>query len=291
MIIDKVINNNVVTAVDKNGNEVVLMGKGIGFGIKSGQSIDAERIEKKYVMDSHADVNRFEEVVKSIPMEHLDVSMDIISYAKEVLNNRLSSSIYISLTDHINFALERYHSGVMFENPLLNEVRNFYPREYLVGEYAIALIQKRMKILLPMDEVGSIALHFVNASPGVCMFPSHLGEGHFRFRDPLRFGEDRFGAISDIVGRIPVSAKIIIYCCHGVTIRFTATHKSGSNRHFFFCANVGLACGHEPWLAWVIEQKSIICFCHWLPQKISFGISSFVTRALRASVSEWERLQ
>lgn len=163
MIIDKIINNNVVTAIDKSGNEAVLMGKGIGFGIKSGQSIDAERIEKKYVMDSHADVNRFEEVVKSIPMEHLDVSMDIISYAKEVLNNRLSSSIYISLTDHINFALERYLTGVMFENPLLNEIRNFYPREYLVGEYAIALIQKRMKILLPMDEVGSIALHFVNA--------------------------------------------------------------------------------------------------------------------------------
>ena len=86
MIIDKIINNNVVTAIDKSGNEAVLMGKGIGFGIKSGQSIDAERIEKKYVMDSHADVNRFEEVVKSIPMEHLDVSMDIISYAKEVLN-------------------------------------------------------------------------------------------------------------------------------------------------------------------------------------------------------------
>ena len=169
MVIEKVINNNIVTALDNGGNEVILMGKGIGFRAKSGQVIKENLVEKRYIMDSHADVNQFGQLLNSIPLEHLDISMDIISYARQVLNNRLSSSIYMSLTDHINFALERYHTGVVFENHLLNEVRSFYPREYLIGKYAISLIEERMDVLLPVDEAGAIALHFVNAEYNMSM--------------------------------------------------------------------------------------------------------------------------
>jgi beta-glucoside operon transcriptional antiterminator len=67
------------------------------------------------------------------------------------------------LTDHINFAIERFNQGMMFQNPLLWEVKNFYRQEYLIGEYAVALIRKELKINLPIDEVASIALHIVNA--------------------------------------------------------------------------------------------------------------------------------
>lgn len=163
MFIEKVINNNVITAVDESQQEVVLMGKGIGFQAKSGQTIDESRIEKKFVMSSDVEMGKLGDLVSSIPLENFDVCVEIIEYAKGVLENRLSSSIYISLTDHINFALERYKSGFLFENPLLHEVRRFYPREYLIGEFAIGLIQQKMNIVLPIDEASSIAMHFVNA--------------------------------------------------------------------------------------------------------------------------------
>ena len=163
MVIEKVINNNVATAMDDNQQEVVIMGKGIGFQMKTGQSVDENKIEKRFVLDSKSDMGRFGELVQSIPMEHLEVCMSIIEYASQVLQRRLSNSIYLSLTDHINFALERYKSGMVFENPLLQEVRSFYPSEYLIGEYAIALMERDLGIKLPVDEAASIALHFVNA--------------------------------------------------------------------------------------------------------------------------------
>ncbi len=162
MIIEKIINNNVVTAIDEKQQEVVIMGKGIGFQKKAGQELEDAKIEKRFFMDK-ADTGRFGELVSSIPSEHLEVCIDIIDYASQVLQRRLSNSIYISLTDHINFALERFKSGLAFENPLLQEVRSFYPSEYLIGEYAIALIQKDLGVKLPVDEAASIALHFVNA--------------------------------------------------------------------------------------------------------------------------------
>ena len=163
MVIEKVINNNVATVMDDNQQEVVIMGKGIAFQMKPGQSVDENKIEKRFVLDSKSDMGRFGELVQSISMEHLEVCMSNIEYASQVLQRRLSNSIYLSLTDHINFALERYKSGMVFENPLLQEVRSFYPSEYLIGEYAIALMERDLGIKLPVDEAASIALHFVNA--------------------------------------------------------------------------------------------------------------------------------
>jgi len=163
MVIEKVINNNVVTALDDSQQETVLMGKGIGFQAKTGQLVAEDKIEKRFVADSAMQVGKFAELVQDIPLEHLQVCMDIIEYAGSVLQKRLSNSIYISLTDHINFAMERSKTGMHFENPLLQEVRSFYPSEYLIGEYAVAMIQKELGVDLPVDEAASIALHFVNA--------------------------------------------------------------------------------------------------------------------------------
>lgn len=169
MIIEKVINNNVVTAIDGANQEVVLMGKGIGFQAKPGIRIAKEKIEKKFVLSDKAEIGKFEEVVSSIPIEHLDVCIDIINYAAGVLGKRISSSIYISLTDHINFALERHKTGMAFDNPLAQDVKSFYRSEYMVGEYAVAMIEKKLGLKLPVDEVASIAMHFINAEYNTAM--------------------------------------------------------------------------------------------------------------------------
>ena len=169
MKIEKVINNNVVTAIDEAGQEVVLMGKGIGFRVKTGAQIAKDVVEKKFVLSNQDEIGKFQEVVSSIPLEHLDVCIEIINYAMDVLGKRISSSIYISLTDHINFSLERYKSGIIFDNPLAAEVKSFYPKEYLIGEHAIAVIERKLGIRLPSDEASSVAMHFVNAEYNAAM--------------------------------------------------------------------------------------------------------------------------
>ena len=52
MIIQKVINNNVVSTFDSNGKEVILMGKGIGFRKKTGDELDKTKIEKIFNLGS-----------------------------------------------------------------------------------------------------------------------------------------------------------------------------------------------------------------------------------------------
>ena len=166
MVVDKVTNNNIVSAFDETGTEVVLMGRGIGFGTKPGKPIVPEKIEKTFRIKSQSVAEQLKELLANMPLEHAAISNDIIAYAKEQLKLRLNQSIYVTLTDHINFAIERIGQGIKPENALLWEIKQFYPQEFRLGQYAVELIKERLGMDMPEDEAGFIALHFVNAEYG-----------------------------------------------------------------------------------------------------------------------------
>ena len=163
MRVTKIINNNVVCAYNANNKEVVIMGKGIGFKASEGELVDEKKIEKIFVMDSQSVIDKFKKLIEKLPIEHFKVSHEIISYSKRTLGKRLNQNIYITLTDHINFAVYRFKNGMQFSNPLLWEVKQFYKSEYLIGEYAINLIKEKLGVEMTEDEAASIALHIVNA--------------------------------------------------------------------------------------------------------------------------------
>lgn len=163
MKITKVINNSFVCAYDSNNKEVVVMGKGIGFKAKEGDIVSKKRIEKIFIMDGKSSVDKFKQLLEKLPLEHFRLSYEIISYARRTLGQKLNENIYITLTDHINFAVKRFKKGMMFPNPLLWEVKQFYKSEYLIGEYALRLIKEKLEIEMNEDEAASIALHIVNA--------------------------------------------------------------------------------------------------------------------------------
>ncbi|MBO3445138.1 BglG family transcription antiterminator LicT [Clostridium sp. CCUG 7971] len=163
MKITKVINNNVVCAYNANNKEVVIMGKGIGFKAVEGEEIDKRKVEKIFTMDSQSTIDKFKQLIEKLPLEHFKVSHEIISYTRRTLGKRLNQNIYITLTDHINFAVQRFENGMQFSNPLLWEVKQFYKSEFLIGEYAVRLIKKRLGISMTEDEAANIALHIVNA--------------------------------------------------------------------------------------------------------------------------------
>ena len=52
MVIQKVINNNVISAYDVNQQEIVIMGKGIGFKAHTGELIDESKIEKVFRIEN-----------------------------------------------------------------------------------------------------------------------------------------------------------------------------------------------------------------------------------------------
>jgi beta-glucoside operon transcriptional antiterminator len=163
MKIDKVINNNIVSAFDMDGKEVVVMGRGLGYKAKKGQTISEDKIEKIFKLDSQSSVDKFKTLLEDMPLEHIQISNEIVTYAMKNLDKELNHNIYITLTDHISFAITRYEQGFKFSNPLLWEVKRFYKSEFKVGKYAVELINDKIGVQLLEDEAASIALHIVNA--------------------------------------------------------------------------------------------------------------------------------
>ncbi|EGT5671350.1 BglG family transcription antiterminator LicT [Cronobacter dublinensis] len=162
MKIAKILNNNAVFVLDAHGREQVVMGRGLAFQRRVGDELDTSRIEKVFALQSDELVRRLGELLDQIPLEVMTTCDRIIALAAERLG-RLQDSLYVTLTDHCHYAIERQKKGLAITNVLLWEIKRLYPKEFALGQEARAMIARRLDVALPEDEAGFIALHLVTA--------------------------------------------------------------------------------------------------------------------------------
>lgn len=162
MKIDKIINNNVIS-VTQNNQEHVVMGKGIGFQKQEGDIVEESKIDKIFDLSSQEISDRFKTLLIEVPIEVVQAVEKIIEVAKIEYNKDLSDTIYVALTDHINFAIERQQEGMAIKNGLLWEIKKFYPTEYEIGVRALDWIDEIVGVKLPIDEAAFVAIHLLNA--------------------------------------------------------------------------------------------------------------------------------
>ncbi|MBN1045167.1 MULTISPECIES: BglG family transcription antiterminator LicT [unclassified Clostridium] len=163
MQIVKVMNNSLILARDENDKEIVVMGKGLGFKRKAGEELDTEKIEKIFVLKNETDTREYVKLIEETPSEYIEITNDIIGYANEKLGGKLNDQIFITLVDHISYALTRYEKNITIQNRLLWELKKFYPKEFEIGKYAVEYINNKLSVKLPEEEAGNIAFHVVNA--------------------------------------------------------------------------------------------------------------------------------
>ncbi|EOH63595.1 BglG family transcriptional antiterminator [Enterococcus pernyi] len=166
MVIEKVLNNNVVISKNELGEEIICMGKGLAFQKKSGDTISEESIQKEFVLKDSFTTHQFQQLMADVPLEEVELVKQIVDLAEEQLNIQLSPNIYLTLTDHIHYAISRAKENIELPNPLLFETKKFYPKEYRAAKQALQLVEEKLGVTLPMDEAGFIAFHFVNSEQG-----------------------------------------------------------------------------------------------------------------------------
>lgn len=164
MKILKTFNNNICLVEDAKHQEMILMGKGIAFGLKKDDEVDPNKIDKKFVFDIKELNDKFNALFDQVPVKYIELSSNIIDYATKALNIIFDNSIYLALSDHISYAIERYQNGEVLKNALLFDIKKFYPNEFKVALKALDMIAYETDIKMSEDEAGFIAMHFVNAS-------------------------------------------------------------------------------------------------------------------------------
>ena len=157
--IKKALNNNVLIASNHSFGEVVLIGKGIGFGKKPGDAILEDSFEKLFVLTDKKEQEQYKKLLKDTDEDMLDVIQDVIHYIAERVHTPLNEHIHIGLTDHITFALKRLQQGMELKNPFLIDTKSLYPFEFQMATEVIDHLNQRLKVCLPEGEIGFIALH------------------------------------------------------------------------------------------------------------------------------------
>ena len=163
MKIEKILNNNAFISIDKSGEEIVVMGRGIAFGKKQGNEVELSGGYKIF-SNSDKELNqRLKNIVSDIPEEYMKITEQVVCMLEKEYDKKVNDIIYVSLTEHIHGAVERFKKGIQIKNPLLIDIKRLFRDEYEVSKQALEAIKEEFGIEFEEDEAGYIAQHIVNA--------------------------------------------------------------------------------------------------------------------------------
>lgn len=159
MRIIRQINNNAALALDGNGKELVVLGRGVGFPKMPYELTDLSRIERTFY-----DVNpKYFGMAADLPRPLVLACAEIAEKAEIELDCALNPNLPFTLADHLNFAAERLRKGIEVPTPLAYDVRHLYPKETELARQARERLAQQAGLELPESEVVNIALHLINA--------------------------------------------------------------------------------------------------------------------------------
>ncbi len=163
MYVKKRLNNNVVQVTDHQGNNLIVMGNGIGYLAYPGDRVKDSKIERTYVLkdDGESDIKKIAMMIDSVPLSVVYTCETILREAERHLEQAFSLSLLFSLADHVDSAIQRVAQGMAIVNPLHWDIKELYPEETAVGRRALEIIEQEQNVKLNKEEATAIALHFL----------------------------------------------------------------------------------------------------------------------------------
>jgi transcriptional antiterminator len=165
-VIGRIFNNNVVLVHEPPKNqEIILLGKGIGFGQKIGSVIhrDDARIEKKFRLEQEHHIRQYQSLIDQVDQAVIGIAEEIITLIAKEISPDINEHVHVALPDHIHFAIHRLRNGMEIFNPFLFEIQTLYPKEFALAERAARMIAEQFDIDVPESEAGFLALHIHSA--------------------------------------------------------------------------------------------------------------------------------
>lgn len=156
------LNNNAALVKNEQGEQSVVMGMGIAFQKKKGDLVTAQKIEKVFSLKNSESKDHFLMLLKDIPLDFITVTYQAIDQLSHQYDYPLQDYIYVTLTTHIYCAYKAILDQTYQESKLPDMLQD-YPVEYQIATEALAIFRQKILPDFPEDEVGRIALHFINA--------------------------------------------------------------------------------------------------------------------------------
>lgn len=190
----KKINNNVAVGIDGNHREMIVCGKGIGFGLMPYELNDLSRIDRTYY-DIDA---KYIGLLNEIPEDIFNLVSRLVEIVKSKIDVQLNPNLVFILADHVHFSITRYKKGMNLALPYSYELEYEYPQFTQIARWFVKNVNKKMNVHLENGEITSIVMHFVNATENngqTC--PQSADKTENIIRRVTRIVEEYFGMAID----------------------------------------------------------------------------------------------
>lgn len=155
----KALNNNSLLALDDKQCEVILLGKGIGFGRKNGERLEHKDIQDAKLYSLVKDTGSSAlQTVNGIEPIFIEIAAQIIDEAEKDFQN-IHKDILLPMADHIAMAVRRIGRGKLLPNPFHHDIMVMFPAEYHIAEQGLNIIHDLLGVSLPAGEAGYLSLH------------------------------------------------------------------------------------------------------------------------------------
>ena len=157
--ITKILNHNSFMGIgSKNDQECLIMGKGVAFGKKVGQTVSVTGDARVYSLKELTDRGEAKDIIKSVSPLCLELANEVLDQAEEEFG-KVDRSILFTMADHLDFAVRRIQNGEQISNPLTDDIRIMFYKEYKVAGCIRDLLKEKLGIRIDEHEIGYIALH------------------------------------------------------------------------------------------------------------------------------------
>ena len=143
---------------DENNQECLVMGKGVAFGKKVGQTVSAAAEAKVYSLKEMTERGDAKDIIKSVSPLCLELANEVLSRAEKEFE-KVDRTILFTMADHLDFAIRRVQNGEQISNPLTDDIRVMFYKEYKVASCIRELLKEKLQIEIDDHEIGYIALH------------------------------------------------------------------------------------------------------------------------------------
>ncbi len=161
----KALNHNTVIAFSvEDKQEYLLIGKGIGFGKKVSErfELSEENPCTIYSLQEQTERGKAMELVKGVEPVFLEIAGKVLQKSEEAFG-KIDRKILFPMADHIAFAVKRIQANEQIRNPLTDDIRILFYKEYKTAECIKEILWEMMQVEIDEHEIGYIALHIHSA--------------------------------------------------------------------------------------------------------------------------------
>lgn len=155
-------NNNAALVKDDQGQEWIVTGKGVGFGLKPGMQVPEAKIERRFASEKDEEVEP--DVVAGITPKAFEATDQIVKKMADEYQLSFTGYQYFALADHIDFAVKRtLDGGAAPDGTVAWEGAKLFAKEYRMAQEAVEIIEEVTHIEMAKSEAIYLMYHFINA--------------------------------------------------------------------------------------------------------------------------------